>query len=265
MSRSLRIAHLYPELLNLYADRGNILTLRRRCEWRGIPVEVEEVTAGEPLHLSRYHLVLLGGGSDREQEIVARTLVAGRTEWASAVAAGLPVLAVCGGYQLLGEYYELPGGEKVPGLAVLDLHTVAGEPRLIGNIAVESPVCGTIVGFENHGGRTRHRHEPLGRVLAGHGNNGEDGQEGVRHLNVFGTYIHGPLLPKNPRLADWILQTALDYAGIAADLAPLPDELERAAHEAFLARRITSEPARPTGLRENSAAPRPRPYTGKRR
>ncbi|MCL6515450.1 glutamine amidotransferase [Alicyclobacillus sp.] len=245
MSHSLRIAHLYPDLLNLYADRGNIQTLLRRLQWRGIPAEVVEVGAGDPLRLADYHLVLLGGGSDREQEIVARTLRTARQEWVDAVEAGLPVLAVCGGYQLLGEFYQLPDGEKIPGLALLDLETVAGEPRLIGNIAIESPVCGTIVGFENHGGRTRHRHEPLGRVIRGHGNNGEDGLEGVRYRNVFGTYIHGPLLPKNPRLADWILETALAYAGMPSALEPLPDELEIAAHEAFLDRRIRQpDPAR---------------------
>ncbi|MBX5436075.1 MAG: glutamine amidotransferase [Alicyclobacillaceae bacterium] len=238
--RRLFIAHLYPDLLNLYADRGNIQTLRRRCEWRGIEVEVAAVSLTDELQLGDYHLVLLGGGSDREQEIVAEALRRRRAEWRAAVNDGLPVLAVCGGYQLLGSYYQLRDGRQVEGLGLLDLVTQAGPTRLIGNIAIDSPEAGRIVGFENHSGRTRHHHQPLGRVIAGHGNNGEDGWEGVRYLNVFGTYIHGPLLPKNPRLADLLLHTALRYAGLPDHLDPLDDRLEWAAHEAFVARRIES-------------------------
>jgi CobQ-like glutamine amidotransferase family enzyme len=225
-------------LLNLYADKGNIRTLVQRCRWRGIEVEVIQVPSGEPPRLQEYHLVLLGGGSDREQELVAQTLGRQRQDWQRAVADGLPVLAVCGGYQLLGEYYQLPDGRKVEGLGLLDLRTSAGRPRLIGNIAIDAGELGTIVGFENHGGRTEHRHAPLGRVLKGHGNNGQDGLEGVQHLNIIGTYIHGPLLPKNPRLADHLLQTALAYAGLSASLDPLDDRLEEAAHAAFLERRL---------------------------
>ncbi len=238
MAQPLRIAHLYPDLLNLYADKGNILTLVRRLEWRGISVEVISVPNGEEPRLEDYHLVLLGGGSDREQELVGRTLRARQSEWQAAVQAGLPLLAVCGGYQLLGQFYQLPDGTKVPGLELLDLETVAGSPRLIGNIAINTPDLGTIVGFENHGGRTKHRHQPLGTVVSGHGNNGTDRCEGVRHLHIVGTYIHGPLLPKNPQLADYMLRLALEYAGMRFDLEPLEDSLERAAQDAFLARRI---------------------------
>jgi CobQ-like glutamine amidotransferase family enzyme len=238
MNRVLHIAHLYPDLLNLYADRGNIQVLRKRCEWRGIEVHIHRVERGERPRLTEYHLVLLGGGSDREQALVAQTLREARQEWRDAVDSGLPLLAICGGYQLLGEYYQLPDGTKVPGLELLDLVTEAGHPRLIGNIAIHSPEVGTIVGFENHGGRTRHRHAALGSVIRGHGNNGEDGQEGVRYKNVVGTYIHGPLLPKNPALADFVLGLALDYAGIAADLTPLDDDLEWSAHHAVLSRRL---------------------------
>ncbi|MBE3590055.1 MAG: glutamine amidotransferase, partial [Firmicutes bacterium] len=211
---------MYPDLLNLYGDRGNLLILRRRCEWRGIPVRVTLVTQADEPRLAEYHLVLLGGGSDREQASVAQALLKKRQEWKAAVEGGLPLLAVCGGYQLLGEFYQLADGTKLPGLGVLDLVTTAGRPRLIGNIAVESPEAGIIVGFENHGGRTVHRHEPLGRVLSGHGNNGRDGFEGVRYRNVVGTYIHGPLLPKNPRLADFVLRLAAEYAGIPCDWTP---------------------------------------------
>lgn len=238
MSQPLRIAHLYPDLLNLYADKGNILTLVRRLQWRGVDVDVIDVPSGNEPRLQDYDLVLLGGGSDREQELVGRTLRQQRGEWQAAVNAGLPLLAVCGGYQLLGQYYQLPDGTRVPGLELLDLETLAGSPRLIGNIAIDTVDLGPIVGFENHGGRTTHRHMPLGQVTSGHGNNGEDAQEGVRDKHIIGTYIHGPLLPKNPRLADHVLQLALDYAGCKVDLAPLEDDLELAAQAAFLERRI---------------------------
>jgi len=231
--RQLRIAHLYPELLNLYADKGNILTLKQRCVWRGLPVEVTLVKLGDSLRLQDYDLVLLGGGSDREQALIGASLQGVRAEWKAAIEDGLPLLGICGGYQLLGDYYQLPDGTKVAGLSVLELVTQAAATRCIGNIVVESDVCGSIVGFENHGGRTTHAHAPLGTVVTGHGNNGLDGAEGVRYKHVIGTYIHGPLLPKNPRLADYVLQTAFDYAGLTVDLAPLNDALEVSAHRAF--------------------------------
>ncbi|GMA49456.1 glutamine amidotransferase [Alicyclobacillus contaminans] len=242
MNRPLRIAHLYPDLLNLYADKGNILTLQQRMAWRGYAVEIIRVQHTDDAKPGEYDLVLLGGGSDREQELVGRTLRRNVAEWKAAVEDGLPLLAVCGGYQLLGEYYQLPNGTKIPGLELLDLRTEAGSPRLIGNIAIQSEV-GIILGFENHGGRTRHRHAPLGTVISGHGNNGEDGQEGVRYKNVIGTYIHGPLLPKNPALADMILQLAMDYAGISGTLRPLDDRMEQAARQAFMERRMELAPA----------------------
>lgn len=238
MTNVLRIAHLYPDLLNLYADSGNIKTLVKRCEWRGIEVSVDFVPRDVEPDPSDYHLVLLGGGSDREQELVGQTLLHRQTEWKAAVEAGLPLLAVCGGYQLLGEYYQLLDGRKVEGLALLDLVTEAASPRLIGNIAIETEIAGTVMGFENHGGRTTHSHTPLGRVQKGNGNNGSDEAEGVIYQNVVGTYIHGPLLPKNPQLADNMLERALDYAGFNRDLEPLADGLEESAREAFLARRI---------------------------
>jgi len=236
--RPLRIAHLYPDLLNLYADKGNIKTLVSRCHWRGIDVDVRPVHLHDRLDLQNFDMVLLGGGSDREQELIGRTLHTQRIQWKAAVEDGMVLLAVCGGYQLLGEYYQLPDGTKVPGLGVLNLVTTAGTSRLIGNISIDTVEIGTIVGFENHAGRTVHEHMPLGHVLQGHGNNNQDKQEGVHYHNVFGTYIHGPLLPKNPRLADWILQSAFDYAQIAVDMTPLDDTLEIQAHEAFLSTRM---------------------------
>ena len=238
MSKTLRFAHLYPDLLNLYADRGNIRTLVNRCRWRGVDVTVDEIPRGTSVDLDRYHFILLGGGLDREQELVGETLRAAKPEWKAAVEAGLPLLAVCGGYQLLGAFYQLPDGRKVPGLGLLDLVTVAEEPRLIGNIAIATDLAGIVMGFENHGGRTTHHHEPLGTVRKGHGNNGRDGQEGVLYKNVIGTYIHGPLLPKNPRLADDVLARALEYAEIPAELTPLDDTVEEMARQAFMTRRI---------------------------
>lgn len=240
--KPLRIAHLYPELLNLYADKGNIRTLQQRCQWRDIPVEITPIQLNDRLDLDMYDLLLLGGGSDREQELIGHTLQAKRADFKAAVEDGLPLLGICGGYQLLGAYYQLPDGTEVPGLSVLNLVTHAGSSRLIGNIMIESEACGSIVGFENHGGRTVHQHEPLGRVVTGYGNNGEDQMEGARYKNVLGTYMHGPLLPKNPKLADFILQMALDYAGINHVLEPLNDALEVLAHRAFQERRLGRPP-----------------------
>lgn len=242
MTTPLRIAHLYPDLLNLYADKGNIQTLSKRCLWRGIPIELISVPSGERPDFRDYHLVLLGGGSDREQVLVGQTLLSMRDEMHDAIESGLPVLAVCGGYQLLGEYYQLPDGTKVPGLSLVQLITEAHPEgsRLIGNIAIESKKCGLIVGFENHGGRTTHEHEPLGMVRRGHGNNGVDGKEGIRYKNIFGTYIHGPLLPKNPRLADALLKAALEYADLSDiyEFTELEDTLELSARAAFGERRL---------------------------
>ncbi|MDP9727515.1 type 1 glutamine amidotransferase [Alicyclobacillus tolerans] len=230
MSRALIIAHLYPDLLNLYADRGNIQTLLQRLRWRGIEARVVSVKKGEPVRLHEYDFVLLGGGSDREQKLVAESLRQQKEDWHHAMQAGLPILAVCGGYQLLGSYYELANSEKVAGLELLEMTTQASNQRLIGNIAIESEWCGTVVGFENHAGRTVHHHTPLGKVVAGHGNNGRDGWEGVQHHHVIGTYIHGPLLPKNPKLADLLLLSALEYANMTVDFYDLDDELEWSAH-----------------------------------
>lgn len=240
--RTLHIAHLFPDLLNLYADKGNILTLVQRLRWRGYDVEVHEVTHRDTPRLTAYDLVLLGGGSDREQEIVATHLKGYQQSFAHAVRDGLPVLAICGGYQLLGAYYQLPSGEKIAGLDILEMYTSAGTglPRLIGNIAIRTEHAGVIMGFENHGGRTIHQHHPLGEVLHGHGNDGVSGLEGVHIHNVWGTYIHGPLLPKNPKFADEVLQTMLSYAGVNETLEPLDDEAEMRAREAFVKLRMPS-------------------------
>jgi CobQ-like glutamine amidotransferase family enzyme len=232
---------LYPEQMNIYADRGNMLFLQRRCEWRGLGFELAAAGPGEGFDPGAHDLVYIGGGQDRDQAMVARDMVDSKREAvASAVEDGAVLLAVCGGYQLLGHSYQL-GDEKLPGLELADLETVREDgPRLIGNVVIEAELDGaprTIAGFENHGGRTfLHGAEPLGRVVKGHGNNGRDGHEGVRRLNMFGTYLHGPLLPKNAWLADHLIALALARrSGRMPELAPLDDALESAAHDSAYA------------------------------
>jgi lipid II isoglutaminyl synthase (glutamine-hydrolysing) len=229
---TLRLCALYPELMNIYADRGNIAVLRARCEWRGLGFDLGAASLDDPLDADRHDFFYMGGGQDRDQVAVAHDMVATKRDALHAAAGrGAVVLAVCGGYQLLGHSYEL-GGQELPGVGLVDLRTVREPgPRLIGNCAIEADLCGgprVIAGFENHGGRTYlgDGERPLGRVLSGHGNNGRDGFEGVQRGNVIGTYLHGPLLPKNVWLADRLIELAL---GI--ELEPLGDDtLEDAAH-----------------------------------
>ncbi len=233
----LRVLSLYPEQMNIYADRGNILFLRRRCEWRGIAFRWEGAGPGASVDPAAHDLFYIGGGQDRDQRVVAADLVeTKRAALAAAVEDGAVLLAVCGGYQLLGESYQM-GAETLPGLGLADLRTVREEgPRLIGNVAIETELSGekrVLAGFENHGGRTYlgPAARPLGRVVKGHGNNDRDGLEGVWRENMVGTYLHGPLLPKNAWLADHLIELALARRlGERPRLEPLPDELERAAH-----------------------------------
>jgi CobQ-like glutamine amidotransferase family enzyme len=234
------IGHLYPELLNLYGDRGNILALSRRCQWRGIAVRVDEIGLGTAVDFDRYDILFLGGGSDREQALITADLRRRAPDLGRAIDGGLVVLAICGGYQLLGSYYLARDGRKIPGLGVIDFYTVAGNRRLVGNIAVEighdaGPLVA--VGFENHSGQTfLNGLTPMGRVLRGHGNNGHDAGEGIRFKNVFGTYLHGPLLPKNPDLADRLIGLARERRGDLGRLEPLDDDLERSARRVMLKR-----------------------------
>jgi CobQ-like glutamine amidotransferase family enzyme len=229
---TLRLCALYPELMNIYADRGNIAVLRARCQWRGLGFDLGAASLDDPLEADRHDFFYMGGGQDRDQVAVAHDMVATKREALHAAAGrGAVVLAVCGGYQLLGHSYEL-AGQELPGVGLVDLRTVREPgPRLIGNCAIEADLGGgprVIAGFENHGGRTYlgAGERPLGRVLSGHGNNGRDGFEGVQRGNVIGTYLHGPLLPKNVWLADRMIELAL---GI--ELEPLGDDsLEDAAH-----------------------------------
>ena len=235
---TLRLLTLYPEQMNIYADRGNILFWQRRCEWRGIRFEHASAGPGEAVDASAHDLIYIGGGQDRDQQLVAADMVETKREGlAEAVEDGAVLLAVCGGYQLLGHSYQL-GADRVQGLGLADLETVREDgPRLIGNVAIEVDLgSGTrvLAGFENHGGRTRlgETAQPLGRVVSGHGNDGKSGWEGVRRLNLFGTYLHGPLLPKNAWLADRLIQLAIARSeGSEPDLEPLDDELEMAGHE----------------------------------
>jgi CobQ-like glutamine amidotransferase family enzyme len=235
-SRPLRVCALYPDLMNIYADRGNLLVLERRCAWRDIGFELSSSGLGEPLDPDAHDLFYLGGGQDRDQRLCAEDLIATKRDSLHAAAArDAIVLGVCGGYQLLGHSYALDD-EEIPGVGLLDVRTVRDPgPRLIGNVAIEVSLDGdgtmrVLAGFENHGGRTHlgEDAQPLGRVLKGHGNDGRSGSEGSRRGNTIGTYLHGPLLPKNVWFADWLIARAL---GAGADeLAPLDDTFEREAH-----------------------------------
>ena len=240
----LRVCSLYPDLMNIYADRGNLAVLERRCAWRGIDLEVTGVGLRDGIDPDAHDLFYLGGGQDRDQRLCAEDLVETKREALHAAAErGAVVLGVCGGYQLLGHDYQV-GDERLPGIGLVDLRTVREDgPRLIGNVAIEVELDGdgsrVLAGFENHGGRTHlgPAERPLGRVLRGHGNDGSSGYEGVRRGSVIGTYLHGPLLPKNAWFADWLIATALGRS----DLAPLDDRLEDAAHAT--ARRAAGVPA----------------------
>ncbi len=233
----LKIAHLYPDLLNLYGDMGNITTIKKRCEWRGIDVQADSICGGK-IDFTSYDLVFLGGGSDREQLLVRDKLISMKKELTSYVNDGGALLAVCGGYQLLGSYYKLEK-ETIEGLEILNIQTEIGKTRLISNVVLKNDTFGTIVGFENHGGRTYiNEHTPLGKVLYGGGNNGKDGYEGVMYKNVIATYLHGSLLPKNPVLCDYIISKMLERRGQPTQLCPLDDTIEKSAHE-YIVNRFT--------------------------
>jgi CobQ-like glutamine amidotransferase family enzyme len=231
------VGHLFPDYLNIYADRGNIAVLERRAAWRGYELEVRPLGAGASIRPGEHDLFYIGGGQDREQALIAPELAALGPALGDAFGAGAAFLAVCGGYQLLGRFYRDQGGDELPGIGLLPLHTIAGSRRMIGDVLLECELepgeKRTLAGFENHAGRTvvDEGAEPLGRVVAGFGNDGESGYEGCRAGRAIGTYLHGPLLPRNPWLADWLLAQAVAHGtGEAPVLAPLPDELEREAH-----------------------------------
>jgi len=235
----LRVCHLYPEHLNIYADRGNIAVLRARCEWRGIGFEALGCGPGDAL--PEADLYYVGGGQDRDQLLIEDDLVGRAGGLRAAIDDGAWMLAVCGGYQMLGHYYRGHQGDEIRGTGLVDLVTEAGPTRMIGNISIDCELRPgqplTVVGFENHAGRTRLGEgvRPLGRVLHGHGNNGRDGGEGVHAGRILGTYIHGPLLPKNPALADYLIGEALARRHGTVELGPLDDRLESLAHDVAVA------------------------------
>lgn len=233
----LNICHLYPDILNLYGDRGNIITMKRRLEGRGIKVNIDECSIGQPLNADKYDIFFIGGGQDFEQEVLLRDLSSGKAQdIRTAVEEEKTFLAICGGYQMLGEYYKTWDGVQLDFIGAIGVHTIGAKERMIGNYMFRTtPESGdtVVVGFENHSGKTYLSEQvaPLGMMLSGSGNNGEDKTEGARYKNVFGTYSHGSLLPKNPVLCDFILQTALNHRYDGAEpLAPLDDTFELNAH-----------------------------------
>ena len=233
----LNIYHLYPDVLNLYGDRGNVLCMQRRLEWRGMQANIVNVPLGTKLDAKNCDLIFIGGGQDFEQEVLLDDLKGEKTaELKAAIEDGVPVLAICGGYQMLGEYYKTWDGVQLDFIGAIGVHTIGAKERMIGNYMFRTtPESGdtVVVGFENHPGKTYLSEQvaPLGMMLSGNGNNGEDKTEGARYKNVFGTYSHGSLLPKNPVLCDFILQTALNHRYDGAEpLAPLDDTLELNAH-----------------------------------
>ncbi len=245
----LNICHLYYDVLNLYGDGGNIICMQKRLQWRGIDSRVYHVGIGDSLCMKDYDLVFIGGGQDFEQAVLIPDLHTGKDrEISSAIDDGMCFLAICGGYQMLGNYYETYDGQRCDFIGALDLWTVGSKKRMIGNTVFAcSDECGgsMIVGFENHSGKTwlGSSVSPLASVIVGSGNNGEDGTEGVHYKNVFGSYSHGPLLPKNPELCDYILCSALTRKYGHAELAPLDDSAEKQAHDDML-RRLMSKARR---------------------
>ena len=234
---NITIGHLYPDLLNLYGDRGNIQCMKKRCEWRGIDVQVKEFQIDDKIDFNDLDIVLLGGGSDREQMLVCEKLKTIQKSFKDYVEDNGVVIAVCGGYQLLGHYYDTDDG-RIEGLSLVDLYTEQGSPRLISNIVIQNDLFSMpVVGFENHGGRTFiGDNKPFGKVLFGYGNNEKDKEEGVIYKNVVGTYLHGPLLPKNPQVCDYLIKNALIRKYGEAKLSKLDDSQEKEANDYIVKR-----------------------------
>ena len=225
--------HFFADLLNLYGDRGNVLTLQKRAEWRGIELDVVGVKNVKDVKLTEGDLYFIGGGADSAQSLCTEQLLTIKDEFKDAIEDGVPMLTICGGYQFLGQRYTTSEGKELKTLEILDFYTEgkADKSRLIGNVLLDSPKFGQLVGFENHSGRTYHSFETLGKVVHGFGNNGEDGQEGLLYKNLVGTYLHGPVLPKNPVLADYLLEKAVERKYGKGSLITLDDRLENAAKQ----------------------------------
>lgn len=233
---TIKIAHMYPDLMNLYGDRGNLICLAQRLKWYGFSCIIMPVELGQEVDFDEVDLVFMGGGSDREQNLVYRDLWKKADFLWAEIEDGMPFLAICGAYQLLGRYYEAVDGKIMQGLNFFDFYTEGEEKRLIGNILLETGITGektTVVGFENHGGRTYFNDDtlkPFGKVIKGYGNNGKDKTEGISYKNLIGTYLHGPLLPKNPHIADFFIKAILERRGINLG-SKLDDRIENFAHE----------------------------------
>lgn len=239
----INICHLYPDLLNVYGDVGNILILKYRCEQRGIKVNIHNVSLGDDFSPEKYDIVFFGGGQDYEQSIVSKDLSEKKRDaLKDYIESNKVLLAICGGYQLLGKYYTTPQGEKLPGLSILDLYTEAGSVRFIGNTVIKNEeTSDTYVGFENHSGRTYIGNlKPLGKVISGYGNNGEDGYEGCIYKNTYCTYFHGSFLSKNPEMADTLIKKALDLKYNHIKITPLDDTFEQNAKK-FIINRETKK------------------------
>lgn len=261
MAQKVRIFHMYPDAMNLYGDLGNIITLVKRCQWRGIDVEVVNVKVGDKPDFSACDILFMGGGQDSGQRIVTDDLVLHGPKIKGEIEEGMPALLVCGGFQLFGHYFETSEGDKIPGISVFDAYTIAGNKRLIGNVVVDIAHIAsewqnqfnvaatgtshtTLVGFENHSGQTILANEtiPFGYVIRGYGNKGDGGYEGAVHKNAYGTYLHGSLLPKNPWFADHLIMCALYRRyGNVETLSTIDDSIEIAAHNAAIERSKTSK------------------------
>ena len=238
---TLRICHLYPKVLSVAGDRGNLFSIQRRCEWRGIQTEVMDVDVGQTARFPDFDVILFHGGQDKEMDVAARDLEGKKDLLREAVESNVVVLAVCAGFQLLGDYYQPFQGPRLDGVHAVDMYTVGGNTRFMNHIAIECDFAAggkrTLVGFENHSGRTYlgPKAQPLGKVIAGSGNNGEDGGEGLRYRQVYGTYLHGPVLPKNPWFTDHLIVNGLRHRyGEVEPLRDLPDGAEERAHDAAL-------------------------------
>lgn len=239
---SLNIAHLYPKLLNIYGDWGNVLTIKKRCEWRNIDISIDSIDIGDSIDIKKYDFYFLGGGQDQQQIAVSKELQKHKNSLLDARDEHAVFLAICGGYQLLGHFYQPHNAEKLEGIGLLDAYTVAGDKRFIGNVTAKCDYLmpETLVGFENHSGLTYLLGEtrPMAMVSVGHGNNGKDRTEGARYENVFGTYLHGSFLPKNPHFADYLIKLALKkkYKDDIA-LYPLNDNFENNAHKILVGKK----------------------------
>jgi CobQ-like glutamine amidotransferase family enzyme len=223
---NLVLYNLFPDRLNLYGDRGNVVALQKRCEWRGIQLTIVDIKSTNDMNLSSVDIIFIGGGSDREQGLITKELLKIKKEFKLGVEDGISCLAICGGYQLLGSFYVTSEGIKHMGMEICDFHSIAREDRQVGNILIDTMEFGRVVGFENHSGRTYHPYQPLGKVIKGYGNNGEDGTEGLIYHNVIGTYLHGPILPKNPSITDHIIAAAIERKYGKKELIALDDALE---------------------------------------